>query len=357
MDREALIWIDIVHPKYAWEFKRIVNTVNRENKYKTFITVREGLSTPEICELLKYRNFIIIGKYGMTIEEKLIFDIMRMEKLYEYIHDLSRRFNNRICIGVDAASIRVAYGLKFCTICVNDTPKNVKLCRLTIPISDYLVTPRCCSDLFRKMYVTKFTKMIDYDGIEERAYITPELVQLRNCRKHRDYMNIVIRDVEYLSSYAISSKIDLRKILKIIESKVENARVLLLVRYESDYHKYEEMKDKFSKVKILIVAPKRPILLPYYLTHVDLVIGSGGTICREASLLGIPTISFYFWDEQMRYLHRRGFPNMYSRPSELPDMLIRVLNDLDRYSIDTYTMLKDMESPIEPILELIHKLT
>ena len=86
------------------------------------------------------------------------------------------------------------------------------------------------------------------------------------------------------------------------------------------------------------------------------MIGSGGTICRESTLLGIPTISFYFWDEQMRYLNKLGFPNMYSRPSQLLENISKIVKDLDRYCVDTRSMLTSMESPLEYIVEIICKL-
>ncbi len=350
---EDIVWIDIPHPKYAWEFRKLLELLEKKN-FKTLITARDGLGILEICKLLKYSNITVVGKYGKSIEEKLIYDIERMREFYNIL----RRLNSKViaCIGVDSASLRVAYGLKIRTVCVNDTPKNVKLCRLTISISDYLITPRCCVENFKKLYNLKFTKVIDYDGIEERSYITPELVDIKlHYAKRRDRINIVLRDVEYLSSYAISSKVDIVKIIEIIKRSFDNVSILLLARYEEDYGKYIDIKRKFDR-EVDIIVPRRSLLLPIYLTCVDLVIGSGGTICRESTLLGIPTISFYFWDEQMRYLNKLGFPNMYSRPSQLLENISKIVKDLDRYCVDTRSMLTRMESPLEYIVEIICKL-
>ena len=102
----------------------------------------------------------------------------------------------------------------------------------------------------------KFTKVIDYDGIEERSYITPELVDIKlHYAKRRDRINVVLRDVEYLSSYAISSKVDIVKIIEIIKRSFDNVSILLLARYEEDYGKYIDIKRKFDR-EVDIIVPR-----------------------------------------------------------------------------------------------------
>jgi predicted glycosyltransferase len=78
---------------------------------------------------------------------------------------------------------------------------------------------------------------------------------------------------------------------------------------------------------------------------VNLVVGSGGTICREAALMGIPTINFHFWDAIAKYLFRKGFPVHY-----MTDMrqIIKVSRRIlkKKHRVDTKHVLEQLENPV-----------
>ena len=112
-----MIWIDIPHPKYCPIFNEFVKKVSIEN---IVITVRDGLWTCEICNLLGIKYYKV-GRYGYNLEEKLLNEVDRIKQFHELFKKLNIR--PKILIGVDSASIRYAFGINIPIICLNDTPK------------------------------------------------------------------------------------------------------------------------------------------------------------------------------------------------------------------------------------------
>ncbi len=341
--RKHAIWIDISHPKYAWVFRRLYDAYRNS----VIVTVRDGLWTPEITRLLGYESFSVVGRYGTTLSEKLRCEAERVLELERFFSS----FKPRALIGVESAAIRYAFGHNIPIVCVNDTPKNEKLVRLTVPLCTYLVTPECCAESFRK-YLVCDVRVVAYDGVEERAYITPDLARMRSSRTRDDKVRVLVRDVEYLSSYA-SSSYGLNLVVEL--SKIgDDVEIVFVPRYDHEVSKYVNAFKDVKNVKVVT----RPVLLPYVLaSEIDVVVGSGGTICKESTLLGIPTISFHFWDEQMRYLNKLGLPNVYiNNVHELVSYVKMLVKDVDKHSVDTTSVLDRMEDVVTTIRSVITSL-
>jgi predicted glycosyltransferase len=89
------------------------------------------------------------------------------------------------------------------------------------------------------------------------------------------------------------------------------------------------------------------VLTAQLIPYIDLVVGSGGTACRETALMGIPTINFHFWDVQARYLHKKGFPlQIIKNNNKIIKAAQKILEDPAKYKMDTQTALSKIESPI-----------
>jgi predicted glycosyltransferase len=80
--------------------------------------------------------------------------------------------------------------------------------------------------------------------------------------------------------------------------------------------------------------------------YIDVMVGSGGTACRETALCGVPTINFHFWDVQARYLYKKGFPIQIlrnnSRIVAATKKLLAAAKDHD----DTRQAVARLESPL-----------
>jgi predicted glycosyltransferase len=79
--------------------------------------------------------------------------------------------------------------------------------------------------------------------------------------------------------------------------------------------------------------------------YINLMVGSGGTACRETALCGIPTINFHFWDVQARYLFKKGFPIQIIRnTSRIVATAKKLL--VNPQKIETEKALSKLESPL-----------
>ncbi len=135
---------------------------------------------------------------------------------------------------------------------------------------------------------------------------------------------------------------------RVINELSQHATVVYLTRYQ------EEISE-INRIRNVIIPDEAPFA-PELAGVADLVIGSGGTLCREAALQGTPTISFYFKDPIIKYLVRRGFPIRYvSEPHKVLSHAETILRRPSKYRKDTSSMLEEMESPLPITIKHIYE--
>jgi predicted glycosyltransferase len=182
------------------------------------------------------------------------------------------------------------------------------------------------------------SRIILYDGLEEMSWLKdtefekPKFLQELTAKRPI----ILFRDVEYSASYCKNVKIDSQQLL---QELAKLATVVALPRYEGD-------EKKLMGVDNVWVPPK-PVLTAQLIPYVDVMVGSGGTACRETALMGIPTINFHFWDVQARYLHKKGFPVQVIRnTARIVKVTKRILQDPKKHRVNTKRELATLESPV-----------
>jgi predicted glycosyltransferase len=135
---------------------------------------------------------------------------------------------------------------------------------------------------------------------------------------------------------------------RLIEELSKIATVVYLPRYREEKEQIEHLKD--------IWMPPKTVLTSHLLPYVDIVIGSGGTICRESALMGIPTISFHFWDAIAKYLRKRSFPIRYiADTKEIIKKTKRIIKNPDKFKVNTKDKLTQLQSPIVPAARCIEE--
>jgi predicted glycosyltransferase len=110
--------------------------------------------------------------------------------------------------------------------------------------------------------------------------------------------------------------------------------------------RYEGEREKLKAIPNVWVSPK-PVLTAQLLPYIDLMVGSGGTACRETALCGIPTINFHFWDVQARYLFKKGFPIQILRSNNrIITVAKKILANQENQRRDTKKAVEKLESPL-----------
>lgn len=228
----------------------------------------------------------------------------------------------------------IAFGYGKPVITTFDSPQAEAVNKLTLPLSTYIVT----SNAHEGYVPFEKENIVYFKGVDEVAWIKgfePDFDEKLGdiC----DYPYIVIRDVE--KSVYIKTKLNLREIgLKLSKTYP----VIFIPRNRGEVKSVKEFTvlEDYCDLTSLVA-------------HASLVIGIGGTICREACLQGTPTITIPLFKSYINdYLLSLGFP-IYSSTSE------KILDEVDETvgkNQDTTTLLNSLESPIEPITKLVEKI-
>jgi len=325
------IWLDAVTPKDSLLVYALLPAL-KEKGYDAIVTAKKQTQTTDVLELLDIR-YICVGKYGETLKEKLIEE---QKRTLEFVKLFDKTGLPEILwTHGDVSAVRTAFGLQIPIVYSNDTPHAIHVAKLVCPLVDCLVAPVCFGKAWSKFGIPK-SRIVLYDGVEEVAWLTkpfakkPEFLEALSGKERI----ILFRNAEYKASYCKDVKVD---VWKLVEELSKIATVVYLPRYD-------EEKEKLKRLNNVIV-PKKPLLTFQILPYVDFVVGSGGTICRESALMGIPTINFHFWDATARYLFRKGFPVRYmTHIGQIIKVVQRILKR--KYRVDTEHVLKQLENPI-----------
>ncbi|MGF3522645.1 MAG: DUF354 domain-containing protein [Candidatus Bathyarchaeia archaeon] len=327
------IWLDTVTPKISIAIHSLLPLLHAKG-YSTLVTAKKQTQTTDLLDTLKV-PYYKIGEYGETPKEKLVAEQKRTLEFVELFDKVGTP--KVLWTHGDVSAIRTAFGLKIPIVYANDTVFAYHVAKLAAPLVDWLVTPRCFGKSWTKFGVSK-NRIVQYDGLEEAAWLStkfekpPFLEELKNKKP-----TILFRDAEYQASYCGEVKIDTQKLLQ----KLTNlGTVVYLPRYDQEKQKLKDLNN--------IWIPPQPVLTAQLLPYIDLMVGSGGTACRETALAGIPTINFHFWDVQARYLHKKGFPLQIIRnTNRIVKTAKTILQNPEKHRVNTKAALAKIESPLQ----------
>ncbi len=327
------IWLDTVTPKISIAISSLLSTLHKKG-YSTLVTAKKQTQTTDLLDAL-HVPYETVGEYGTTLKEKLA---VEQKRTLEFL-DLFDRvgYPKVLWTHGDVSAIRTAFGLKIPVVYANDTVFAYAVAKLAAPLVDWLIAPQCFGKSWSKFGIPK-NRIIHYDGLEEACWLKdtnfeqPKFLEELSCKRPV----ILFRDAEYQAVYCQNVKIDSQKLLRDL---AKLATVVCLPRYEEERAKLKEIPNVW-------VSP-RPVLTAQLLPYIDLMVGSGGTACRETAMSGIPTINFHFWDVQARYLYKKGFPVQISRNnSRIVALAKKILQNPKAYRMDTKHALQKIESPV-----------
>jgi predicted glycosyltransferase len=327
------VWLDTVTPKISIAI-HVLLPILQAKGYSTIVTAKKQTQTTDLLDTLNV-PYYAIGEYGTTLKEKLASEQRRTLELIDLFDKVG--YPKVLWTHGDVSAIRTAFGLNIPIVYANDTVFAYHVAKLATPLVDWLIAPVSFGKSWSKFGIPK-SRIIHYDGLEELAWLKGAKFEKPSFLKELSEIEpiILFRDAEYSASYCGDVKIDSQRLLREL-AKI--ATVICLPRYDGE-------KEKLKDIPNVWVPPK-PVLTAQLIPYVDLMVGSGGTACRETALMGIPTINFHFWDVQARYLHEKGFPVQVIRNiNGIVKAAKRILQNPQEYKIDTKQALEKLESPV-----------
>jgi len=346
------IWFEALTGKQALLFHYMAEFYEQQGHQTLFTTRRSGYTDLNLKRL--NRDYFSIGYYGgASLKGKLIAGSKRIIELAELIEheqpDILVSFSSP-----DAT--RTAFGLDIPIILLNDTPHAEAVARLTISLSRALVYPSSINEKeFGQYGVTKF---IPYKGVDEALWIKSfedDLTVLDNLELKSDEY-IVLRCEESKSAYFRKLFPEFDPGGTIVEDIVYKFREM---RSDLDivaFPRYPEQEQILQRLGVVV--PDRSVDTLTLLHHAKVAMTGGGTMGREAAMLGTPTIYTFPWKLAVsEFIADMGFP-LYHFPDHpnAPAKIVELL-DQDRMSEQTrHKLLEVIETPIDGFkraLELI----
>lgn len=271
---------------------------------------------------------VIVGDYGLNLEEKLInslrrsLDLVRIVKSYD--PDVALSFSS-------PEAARVAFGLGMPHISVNDAPHAEAVAKLTIPISTALLTPWVIPKKVWIRYGADRRRIISYRALDPAAW----LLRLKSSHKvleeiglsKRDEI-VVVRAEEAKASYLLCRVGDRPLAIDWIRRLAEarDVKIVVLCRYESQREHVRALARRFRD---RIIVPNEPVDAQSLLRFTRVFVGYGGTMGIEAALLGVPTISAFplRFTVIERYLARKGLIKRLTDWKSVLNCVLRLLDE------------------------------
>lgn len=247
------IWIDSTTPKSIRLAHAVIERFP-DNEY--LHTVREGWETRGMTRILRIEGEAkFVGHHGLTRTAKLAESIERQRELLELIEGFVPESLYSHC---SVEAIRIASALGIPIVSTNDSPWSRWVERLTIPLVDHHLTPWYTRKMWR---IQPKGKRVLYQGIDEWTWIKGLIENgFHNEWKPR---HVLVREPEHYSNY-FNERLGLREAFEDFEGNV---------KFVGRYHRKDVFRDAHKLLKGALC-----------------VVGIGGTINREATLLGIPSI-------------------------------------------------------------------
>jgi len=285
------IWFDFDNAPHVPILMPIIKEL-RKRGYQTLLTARDKAETKELL-ILNKEKFKVIGKsFPKNKILKLLFTLNRALKLIFYLNKIE---NGKTILSVNhsSRSALLASWLKripsvalYDYEYVNSTFQNIFASKILMP---NVFT----KDKLKKANIS--TKNLDYyPGIKEQIYINPTYKKadlLNELGVDPSKIIITFRPPGTSGHYHNpKSEIIMDEILNKMSQEKDKIFLITLPRTRKQK---ETIFTLLKQKKFQFLIPERPINGIDLILNSDIVLSGGGTMIREAAVLGVPSYSFF----------------------------------------------------------------
>jgi predicted glycosyltransferase len=324
------IWYDACTGKHVRYGSAITRRLRRAG-HEVVFTTREHPDTVHLAESLGEEP-IVVGKYDPTSLST------RLEESSNRVIEFSRMFKKeKPDVAVSSQSVelcRAAFGLGIPIVLTADTPHAAAVNRLTVPLASILITSEAIPKSLFEGYGAQ--KVVHFKGVDEVSWIKG-YKQKVTFGYQRPL--IIVRQIETGAAYAVGKN----------DMTVELARKLSSLGHVLFLPRYGKLKDdRFMIAEDFVDSAGLA-------AYADLVVSVGGTLAREAALLGTPSIVINEFEriEVNDYLAKKGFPIFTVDSSTVLEFARRYLGK----KFDVEAGLSRLENPVDLIEKIIMKKT
>lgn len=307
------IWIDLTNSPHVNFFAEMIRDLKRRG-HDVILTCRPLANTVDLLRSRGFEFHVVGRHYGASPIKKALGYPVRVLKLAAFF----RGRHIDVAIGHSSFELpAVSRLLRVRSIYLNDN-EHAAGNRAAFPCATTVMVPECLSMEKVQRQGANPQKVIRYPGVKEAIYLHRLDTASHRPSGAKGGPIVFIRPEPATAQYysgAINFMDDL--ILRMKERCV----VVIMPRDRRQAEHYRQ--DRFRGV----VLPSQPLSLGAVMDECSLFIGAGGTMTREAAVLGIPAISTY------------------------QDKLL----DVDRYLIARKRMVHEQRLTVERALEVMEE--
>ncbi len=291
------IWMDLSNSPHINFFGGMIRELQQE--HEVIITCRPLANTIELLDLEGF-NYDVVGKhYGKKLTHKAAGFFVRIAQLYRFLKP------RKIDVAISHSSFHsplVSRLIGARCIYLNDN-EHAQGNRISFVFANKIMIPEFLSiEKIQKQWANP-EKVISYPGVKEGVYLwysKPTLEKTVDPRSGEGKPAIFVRPEPRTAQYYKGELNFMDPLLLDLKDRYD---ITLLPRDDTQKEHYRQAK--FDGVTV----PDKPRSLADIMQSCDLFIGAGGTMTREAAVLGIPTISIYQDDllDVDRFLVKQGF--------------------------------------------------
>jgi predicted glycosyltransferase len=325
------IWIDLTNSPHVNFFAGMITELRRD--HEVVLTSRPLANTIDLLELNGFSYHVIGKHYGQSKVKKALGFGVRILQLYRFLK------GQRPDVAISHSSFyspMVGRLLGIPVIYLNDN-EHAAGNRISFLFADRIMVPEFLDLKKVERQWAKPAKILSYPGVKEGVYLwdySPSSGSFALDDRAGKKV-IFVRPEPWTAQYYKGERNFMDKLL--LDLKVR-FKVVLLPRGEVQEDYYRDKR--FAGITVL----EKSISLSEIMALCDLFIGAGGTMTREAAVLGIPTISIY-QDELLdvdRFLMESGF--MVHQPNPDAESVIRLFESLEKRPPDKELLKKGREA-------------
>lgn len=278
------IWVDIANSPQVLFMCPIISELQRRG-HELIITTRQHSETVLLADRYKLQHVVVGAHGGGTLIGKGASIILRASRLVM----LLRR--SKIAIAVSGSSFGQALaakwmGLPFVSMAdYEGNPGMHIICRTAKKI----LVPNVFSKTNLQQYGALDGQVEAYNGLKENIYLSgfiPDPLFLEKTGLPADKTIVTMRPASDVSAYHQFENPLFEEVLKYI-AQHDDTFIVVLPRHARQHQQYAELELKN------VFFPEHVLDGPNLIHNSDLVVGAGGTMNREAVVLGSPVYSLF----------------------------------------------------------------
>ena len=308
------IWIDLSNSPHPLLFAPVVKELQAEG-HSVLLTARDNAQTVELA-MSRWPDVAVIGgpsPRGLAAKARTLGG--RVEELRRWARarrpDVALSHNSYAqIVAARAARVPVVTAMDY-----EFQPAN----HLAFRLADAILMPKPLADGVLRRQGATSKKTRPYPGLKEELYLgdfepDPSVLRGVGIERSNDQVVVVARTPPERASYHRMENAVFWNALQVLGGQPK-VRCVALARHP-------EQREALAKPEFgSVVVPPSAVDSRSLLHAADLVLGAGGTMTREAALLGIPTYSVFAGKRPLadRWLEERGLLRQLEDPEQLAE--------------------------------------